>query len=378
MESSFNLAALILVLGAVQGVFLALLLFGRRDNKRANRLLGLLIISYTAFIVEQSLQGTQISRDLPHLIGLTSGFVFLIGPLHYIYARSLISPEKHLEKRDLLHAIPFVFFYLFFLVPFYLQSGSFKIEFMQSLEMTGPTASLRFFSWAVLFQGVIYMKITFDLLGVHAAHVKDEFSTVEKINLDWLRTITVITLVVWSLGIVIEVVQVFDPVTSLAGLVPAAISLLIYVMGYLGLRQPEIFFGGAPTESEEPKKYERSGLSRERAEEINAKLTDLMESEKLFTDSTLKLSQLARAIPTSPNNLSQVINEERQQNFYDFVNWYRIEEAKRMMLDPQHKGATLLAIAYSVGFNSKSTFNTAFRRNTGMAPSHFRKQHTSV
>ena len=98
-----------------------------------------------------------------------------------------------------------------------------------------------------------------------------------------------------------------------------------------------------------------------------------METKKPFTDSNLKLNQLAQMVSTTPNHLSQVINEERQQNFFDFVNWYRIDEAKRLIMDASTQQSTLLSIAYDVGFNSKSAFNTSFKKHTQMTPTQFRK-----
>ena len=201
-----------------------------------------------AFLVESSIQGLPVAKDFPHILGLTSGVVFLIAPLHYLYARSLIFPGASLRRKDLLHAIPFASFYLYFLFPFYLQSGAYKIAFFESLEQTGTTPSLRFFSWVVLVQGISYMWGTLSLLKKHAVNIKSEFSSLELINLNWLRRITILTLIVWVLGIVIEIVQLFDPTTPLQGLVPIAIAVLIYVMGYLGLRQPEIFAGASGDE----------------------------------------------------------------------------------------------------------------------------------
>ncbi len=373
MENSFNLVAIILLLGTTQGLFLTLLLLNRPVNKKANRLLALLIISYSAFLVQFAIQGLQITKEFPHILGLASGVVYLIGPLHYFYARSLISADMSFSKKYLLHLIPFVIFYLYMLFPFYLRSGAYKIAFFEMLEQSGPTPALSFFSWVVLFQGIIYMGLTFNLLKKHSANIKEEFSSLEQINLDWLRRITVITMIVYIVGVVIELVQTFDPTTPFQGLVPIAIATLIYVMGYLGLRQPEIFSGAASAETKELKKYERSGLTKEKSQQIHQRLRDLMEKKKVYTDSTLKLSQLARMVSTSPNYLSQVINEERDQNFYDFVNWFRIEETKRLIVDPAHQEETLLSIAYSVGFNSKSAFNSAFKKNTGMTPSQFKK-----
>ena len=382
MENLPNLETVILLLGATQGLFLTLLLLTKPINKTANRLLAFLIISYSAFIVESTTSGTQFAERFPHILGLAAGVVFLNGPLHYLYALALITPRFSFSWKHLRHFIPFAVFYLYFLFPFYLKSGTEKIAFIQSIAQHGLTPALMVSSWGVLIQGLIYMTVTFRLLQKHAQAIKNSFSFIEKINLNWLRNITILTLVIWILGVIIEFLQMFglnDPVQST---VPISIAILIYVMGYLGFRQPEIFSYSAEsrpetvsdiTETAEVKKYERSGLTRERAQLLHRKLVHLMETEKPFTDSSLKLNHLAKMASTTPNYLSQVINEERQQNFYDFVNGYRIEEAKKMILDPSQEQMTLLSIAYEVGFNSKSAFNTAFKKCTGTTPSQFKK-----
>jgi AraC-like DNA-binding protein len=382
MENLPSLATVILLLGATQGLFLTLLLLTKPTNKTANRLLALLIISYSAFIVESSTSGTQFAERFPHILGLAAGVVFLNGPLHYLYARALINPKIAFSAKHLLHCIPFVLFYLYFLFPFYLKSGAEKIAFIQSVADHGLTPALAFFSWAVLLQGLIYMTVTFRLLQEHAQAIKNAFSSIEEINLNWLRNITFLTLVIWILGVIIEFLQMFGLNDPVQATVPISIALLIYVMGYLGLRQPEIFSYSVESRSEtvsdsteiaDVKKYERSGLTKEKAQSLHEKLIHLMETEKPFTDSMLKLDRLAQMASTNPNYLSQVINEERRQNFYDFVNGYRIEEAKKMIRDPSQEQMTLLAIAHEVGFNSKSAFNTAFKKHTGTTPSQFKK-----
>ncbi len=372
MESALNLKTIILLLGTTQGLFLTLLLFNKPDNKKANRVLGLLIISYSTFIVESSLSGMQIAREFPHILGLTAGVVYLHGPLHYLYARTLITTRTEFSYKDSFHLLPFIGFYLYLLFPYYLKSGAYKIAFFQSIEQNGPTPALIFFSWLVLFQGLIYMLVTFKLLKKHAVDIKSAFSSLENINLNWLKKITVMTMIVWILGIIIELLQMFDLNAAVQSAVPVSITILIYAMGYLGLRQPEIFDRKNEADTRDLKKYERSGLTKEMSRSIHEKLIELMTIKKLYTDSNLKLSQLARMVATSPNYLSQVINEQRHQNFYDFVNAFRIEEAKRLILDPSHQDKNVLNIAYNVGFNSKSAFNTAFKKHTGMTPTQYR------
>jgi AraC-like DNA-binding protein len=98
-----------------------------------------------------------------------------------------------------------------------------------------------------------------------------------------------------------------------------------------------------------------------------------METEKPYTDGDLTLQKLARKLLISPHHLSQTLNERLRQNFFDFVNSYRIEEAKRRLVDPAKKHYSILGIAEEVGFNSKSAFNVAFKKHANMTPSEFRK-----
>jgi AraC-like DNA-binding protein len=160
---------------------------------------------------------------------------------------------------------------------------------------------------------------------------------------------------------------------------PLGGTIIIYGLAYLGLRQPETTAGSdAPTPADEvavqpAKKYEKSTLTSERSEFYLKKLLSIMETEKPYTDGDLTLSKLASKLSISAHHLSQIINERLKQNFFDFVNTYRVAEAKRKLVDPAKKHYSLLAIAEEVGFNSKSAFNVAFKKQTNMTPSEFRK-----
>ena len=122
-------------------------------------------------------------------------------------------------------------------------------------------------------------------------------------------------------------------------------------------------------------KYSTTSISDERMEESLAALTDLMEIEKVYLDPDLTLQKLAKQLRIHYNHLSRIINERFGMSFKNYINRYRIEEAKIRLADPAEKDRNIQDIMLDVGFYSKSTFNTAFRKFTGMSPSTFRKKH---
>lgn len=123
-----------------------------------------------------------------------------------------------------------------------------------------------------------------------------------------------------------------------------------------------------------PEKYKTSALTAERAVELEKKIRELMEAKKIYLDGNLTLKKLSEELMVHPNYLSQIINETFRQSFNDFINRYRIEAARGKLQDPKESHKTILEIAYDTGFYSKSVFNTAFKKFTGMTPSQFRKQ----
>jgi AraC-like DNA-binding protein len=153
-----------------------------------------------------------------------------------------------------------------------------------------------------------------------------------------------------------------------------SISILIYSIGYKGLKQPEIFLSPPALQEEQlrSEKYSRSGLSDESAEDVKQKLIALMSSEKLYLDNDLSLQKLADRMKISSHNLSEVINSRLNQSYYDFINGYRVEEFKRRIADPANTAFNLISIAYDSGFKSKGTFNSIFKKFTGLTPSEYK------
>lgn len=119
------------------------------------------------------------------------------------------------------------------------------------------------------------------------------------------------------------------------------------------------------------KKYEQSKIQKLDVNRILSELKELMEKDKIFLEEKITLPELARELKISSHQLSEILNERMNKKFYDYINEYRIMEAKKLLtLNPED---TILSIAYAVGFNSKSAFNKAFKAYIGETPNSYRK-----
>jgi AraC-like DNA-binding protein len=368
-----DLISIIILLGIIQGFFIGLLLIMMKSpNLRANRFLGVLYFSFSISISHFFLLRTGLYYDLPHLIRVAFPSLFLFGPLFYFYVRILTDRSTRLRAIHLLHLLPFLITVLLSL-PFYLSSVEAKLDYLENIsDMEGVHLGM-IMGGVQLFHIFAYVVAIRKILRRYDQRIKQTKSSIERINLRWLWLCTAFFIGVFGLIFVLIVLQALGvPTLEFYGIaIPIAVSFIIYFMGYLGLRQPEIF--SASEETGSGKKYARSTLSPERAAQQLEKLQAFMTDNKPYLESELTLTRLAEQLDVPPHHLSQMLNESLSQNFFDFVNSYRVEEAKQLLQVPDKSAYTVLALAEEAGFNSKTAFNTAFKRFTGETPTEYRK-----
>jgi AraC-like DNA-binding protein len=365
--------SVIILLGIVQGFFLgSLLILIDSPNRRANRFLGLLFICFSISISHFFLKREDLYPAFPHLVGLPFPVLFLFGPLFYFYVRVLTDRTLKLHPLQLLHALPFVLMVLAAL-PLYLSSAEEKLAYTRGLDdATGVHMGLILGAVQVVHISVYVMAVRHNLRK-YDRRIRDTNSSIEKINLRWLWIGTTNFIVVFGMILAFILIQALGahvlPIYDVA--VPISVSIIIYSMGYIGLRQPAIF---SPQEesSTTARKYEKSTLTADKGRELAARLKEYMDRERPYLDSELTLPGLAERLAVPPHHISQVVNESLGLNFFDFVNGYRVEEARRLLQDPAKSAYTVLAVAEEAGFNSKTAFNTAFKKLTGQTPSAFR------
>lgn len=362
--------AIIIFLGVVQGILVGILLLTlNRGNTQANRLLGILMILFSFSISGLLLLRININSNLLFFAENLSSVILLFGPLFYFYILALVRKDFRLNKKSLLHFTPFILLILFDL-GFYLFTSKGKLE----TEYNQMFSALDIIILGIQVVHVfIYLTFVKKIIKEHELKIKSTFSFIENINLKWLKLtanlmqlifgLIAAALIIASAGLNIE--YYFKTV------IPLLASLAILGLGYWGFKQPIIF----PPEEEkkESRKYEWSGLSDEKADEYLSRLKIIMIRDKPYLESSLTLQKLADMAEISPQNLSQVINVKLNQNFFDFINYYRITEAKKLLIDPRGQLLTILAIAEEAGFNSKSSFNAAFKKMTGMTPTEYKK-----
>lgn len=387
---------IVILTAMLQGILLALFLIAnKKGNRTANIFLSLLVFLYSIDIGLETLYASPQIVNFPYLIGFNDALFFLYGPLLYFYAYFLTSPKIVSNKKLLIHFLPFLAVVIAYIPTLYLQSTDFKLisEGITPIDLETEqsfflAADIRgFVELASGFHQLIYFGFTLLLLRRHENTIKETFSAIDRINLNWLRNLTFATGVIVSIDILLyffvkSELLAFGNAVLIISLLCA---LLIYAIGYMGLRQPLIFSQTAVLEpdsinsidekiiEEKREKYYKSTLTEEQAEENLANLLELMETEKLYLDGEIKLSDVAESLGISNNNLSQIINDKLGKNFYDFINQYRVETAKTLLVAPKKQHLTLLAIAFDSGFNSKSSFNSVFKKQSGLTPSEFKK-----
>ncbi len=320
----------------------------------------------------------------PVIFGANFAFPFIYGPIFYIYTKIVTGNEEKFNVKYLLHFIPFLLAH-FYVSPYYLlshQEKLLKIDFY----LNNVQPDFVFIGFFKPVSGIVYTVLSLRLIKNFDNKLKEAFSNIEKIKLDWLRFLISGTFVVWFVVACLFIVSAIFGLDKgpYDGIIYFFVSIFIYAIGYGALNQPQVFnfkedhktIEATPSADETVKsvKYVKSSLGEDDIQKIKSDLILLMEDEKLYRNAEITLTQLAEKLLVTNHNLSEVINTAFNKNFYDFINNYRVEEVKEKLLNPDYSSRNLLTIAFESGFSSKSSFNTIFKKHTNTTPSEFRRQ----
>ena len=307
----------------------------------------------------------------PHLFFVGSSFTILWGPLLYFYTKSMTVNQFHFRKRDTLHFVPFLIHLTSMTVLFHRFDAETKRQLLDSNFLPHE-----YFTWMSNYNHVTFFLYTAAALYLvldYRRQIKENYSAIEAINLTWLMTILIAFSTKWILDVAFSLLM-----NTKYAIIPLTLSRVVLftfvnVLIYQGFKYP-VIFRGSEIKLHSRRKVSLSEMLREQYME---KLEKIMEKQKPYLQPDLSLVELAEMVAIPPRSLSEVINISYGQNFYDFINRYRIKESEQLLTDPMPRFKTTLEILYEVGFNSKSSFHTAFKKTTGMTPSEFKKVHAN-
>lgn len=371
MEASFNTWTVIFLVAAIHGLALSCFFYFRKKGRGvSNILLGTFLLLFSLTLIDYVAYWTKYQLVYPHLLNFSSTFVFLFGPVLYLYVISIFKPGKVFLKKNLFHFLPFLAF-LGIMLPFYIQSADTKLEFV--------TASGQFSGFSTRATGIISMKILHLLAYSAIIPVYTRFHLYRnKVrNNDfknraghWINVISYCFIgFTISFTLYYVLVATIDFNVEYDYMISFAMTVFIFTVGYLGYLNPRFLHSAVAD-----KKYGHSTLTDADAECYLKELIAYMSLEKPYKEGDLRLDNLADELSIPSHHLSQVINEKTGKNFFEFLNSYRIEEAKKILADPAKKDFKVLRVAFECGFNNKTSFNKAFKKEMGITPSEFRKK----
>jgi AraC-like DNA-binding protein len=359
--------------GIVVSILCILLLFSKKDKKHSDYylVLWLLICSLNLayYLFPSALSGSlqSFAFTLP---------VLSISML-YLYVISMIFGIRFQSKYIVKHSLFFLFYNLIFIL---ISSFYEKIIFTDNIpsftsHKHGLLLNLLTFPMAVI--PIIYIVLCFSALKKYQKLLPEYFSSLEKINLNWLQYILIsiiflfiIVIIIISFGTRLDLI----PMQNIFKIVGTLQSIYVCCIVFFSLRQSIIINQNISVDNAAI--GENKGINKLSDDKLNktaADLVDYMADEKPYLNEELSLSILSSLMGVSTNQLSQVINQNLNTNFYKFVNAYRIEDVKKKLKDPDYDRYSILGIAYESGFNSKSTFNKIFKEETGMTPSEYKR-----
>jgi len=342
-----------------QSLLFAVILFTPKYNKkRENKFLALLLLTLGIHFSYNILLTNQLFLDI--LPKYSCSYGFLYGPLLFLYVKFHFRKDLNFKPLYFLHFVPFVGIIFFTAIDFRICNSTVFLVLLLVMLIYGLLA----------FAEVMHYKKV--ILQVSSSSNNSETK--------WVRTILLLQIVIIILNFLhlqLNEIAFFNIRFTFEPIVQLGILVLVNIIIYQGLKNPHFFQKISETDIVIAKinqsKEKINKLNIEELKPLAIELEEYISQYKPYLNPELNIDTLAEALKFRPKTLSQTINQVIGSNFSEFINSYRIEEAKLLLQNNKDKNLTIMEVMYNVGFNSRSVFNTAFKNKTGVTPSQYKE-----
>ncbi len=393
---------IILAAGALQGLVLFYLLFTRKSNHVANRLLSVLILLMSIQSGLIAFDTQKVFVQFPQITKISWLIPLFFGPLLYLFTRKITARHPRLYPIEIVHFLPVLVTFIY-LLPYFIKTNGENVAFLSELEADRQN-DFSLIRQVTLFQVLFYLVYSLKALYQYEGKIHNTFSELSQVRLTWLKKAIFLLLLIFLIAVIaLTVTKWYVPVlTEMYHYYVhyLLVTILVYWLGYKAFAQPPLFASPLiPSTNTAPsaaannpevtvapfnnhdftmygkpgitKKYAKHSLKPEDSRKFLDQLLEYMETAKPYRQHYLTIQELATQLQMPKHYLLQIIQTHLNKTFYDFINHYRVAEAQALLIDSNHKQETLLVIAQKVGFSSESTLKEVFKNQTGQTPSEY-------
>ena len=361
--------------------FILLFLIFKQGNKQLPQLILilffaiLLLISVNLYAAIHNLKVIFYISYIPHDIAR-----WILGPLLFLYIKSLFLKKEKLIRGSILHFIPALLHLILISIPSLVSNineqpvpGYLKIYYNYSSVGANLSNAYTLF----------YLVVSYKLLSKYMKGIKSNYANLGKNNVSWINHLLISGSIVIGFDLIMNGYQSIFGRFVMHSEIFTLIAMILFIayLGYYGIHQPKILLPGFLLEkshltSSKKEKKTSSSINDAQFSQLKKRLEEILNNEKPYLDSELTLIKLAEFIPTTDKKLSALLNQHMHISFYDIINKYRVEAVKEKITSSKaYKNYTLLGIGYECGFSSKASFNRIFKKETGLSPSEYKKLH---
>jgi AraC-like DNA-binding protein len=346
------------------------LFFSKKGRKLSNFLLAFFFLSLASGLLDYYFLVSGFFESNTQNVFFLNSLAIFHAPLLLLYTQSLTSENFQLKFIHLLHALPYVVILTLLYIFYYKQSPEIQRGVLEDVKEGKELSTILITVFGFIYELSYLLAIRIRIRD-YRERIVQQFSNLDKINLSWIKflvNVFIIFILASTLSNILRHSQLIR--LDQGAIVLGLIGLLFFISSVLlkGLHQNEIFLGSQDSSAN------YNTLSTEESNSFLEKLRSHVIDNKPYLDPDLTLHDLASQLQVSDRQLSTLINTELGKSFFDLINGYRIEEAKRILRESKDQKLTVLEVMYEVGFNSKSSFNTAFKKYTGSTPTVYKSK----